>query len=288
MTSLIKKTLLLVLVALVALVPEVNAQNGRSSRHSSSSSSQGRSSNRSVRQSTRQLSKRFQQSGSQSSSRPSSSSPYLRVDGSSTAQESHAPWDGGRQWFDVSTNESGGYTLWGVPSWCSIEDRSSRGFYLVYNSNRNNEERTDYFEVRTSNNRVRINVGQDENPVEINNVWLTHNVMHDGVKCLEIHVDFSVDDMEGQDIIVLARFYLGDNQTRLIDNDNDPIFVIDTDDATWASTHWRDFKLYIPNNTLLHAKNFVDEITFDIIIGDEDGNIINYKENCASIVASSN
>ena len=275
MRSVLTRILLFMVVALVSLPLEVNAQNGTSGmRRKGSVTRQSRSKAITKNQGSRK-------SGSSSSRRSSGS--YLKVDGYETTRQSYAPWDGGREWFDVSTNSSS-YTVWGVPSWCSIEDKTSKGFYLVYDENYENYDRSDYIEVRTSSKSVRIDIAQDENPVVFNDVTVTHNVMIDGDKNLEIHVDFEVNGMKGEDILVIAQFYQKDNLTELIDPNGDPIFVARCDDATYEGTHWGDFKLYMPNSRMFGARNFIDEITFDVIVADSNGDVINFKEKCGSIV----
>ena len=88
---------------------------------------------------------------------------YLTVDGSSENRPKHFSYSGGYQYYSVNTNADN-YQIWGLPSWCKIENKTSSGFRLVCESNPNYSNRDDYFKVMVEGLEIRINVYQEGKP----------------------------------------------------------------------------------------------------------------------------
>lgn len=91
-----------------------------------------------------------------------SAAPYLTANGSSKSTTLSFDEYGYRKYIDVSTN-MGHYDIWGLPSWCKITDKTSRGFYLSCTNNPSSKSRDDYLEIRTGGQKVRINIYQSYN-----------------------------------------------------------------------------------------------------------------------------
>ena len=86
-------------------------------------------------------------------------STYLTVDGKSNLSVSFSG-DGGSKTFAVFTDAED-WRLLGVPSFCSVENKTSNTFTLRCNGNIGNA-RKDFFWVETKNDDVRIDVSQEE------------------------------------------------------------------------------------------------------------------------------
>lgn len=90
-------------------------------------------------------------------------SSYLTVDGSTSDKSKYFSYSGGRQFYDVSCS-TGSYEIWGLPSWCSIENKTTSGFTLVCGYNSSNSSRNDYFKVKAAGKEIRIDVQQGGKP----------------------------------------------------------------------------------------------------------------------------
>lgn len=90
---------------------------------------------------------------------------------------------------------------------------------------------------------------------KIHKVWVEHNVMYGGQKCMKIHVKFEVDNMKGKSGDCVAWFYY-ENGNKLYDTNNrystinGQVSVSESFTATYDGTLWNDFVLYIPNSEL--------------------------------------
>ena len=83
---------------------------------------------------------------------------YLTVDGNTALTQSFSSY-GGSHTFTVSTNASS-WETWGVPSWCTVESRTSTGFVLKCNAN-SGASRSDYMKIKAGNLEVRIDIKQE-------------------------------------------------------------------------------------------------------------------------------
>ena len=82
----------------------------------------------------------------------------LTVD-SKTAVSTSFSAGGGTETFYVSTDASS-WTTWGVPSWCSIEEKTSNSFTLRCAANTSSSSRSDYMKVKAGDKEVRIDISQ--------------------------------------------------------------------------------------------------------------------------------
>lgn len=86
-------------------------------------------------------------------------SSFLTVDGKGVVFASF-PVNGGEQTFQVSTDASE-WTLWGVPSFCQVVEKTAGSFTLRCNGN-SGSERKIYMKVKTRNDEVPIHISQEE------------------------------------------------------------------------------------------------------------------------------
>ena len=82
---------------------------------------------------------------------------YLTVDNQTAISTSFSA-SGGTETFYVSTD--GSWTTWGVPSWCSVEDKTSTSFRLRCDPNTSSSSRSDYMKVKAGDREVRIDITQ--------------------------------------------------------------------------------------------------------------------------------
>lgn len=87
------------------------------------------------------------------------STSYLKIDGSTSNKTKYFGEAGGREYYNVSTSANS-YETWGVPSWCSIENKTLAGFTLVCNRNANSSSRNDYMLVKAAGREIRIDITQ--------------------------------------------------------------------------------------------------------------------------------
>ncbi len=87
---------------------------------------------------------------------------YLKIDGSTKNKTKTFRERGGRETYSVSTS-AGSYEIWGVPEWCSIENRNASGFTLVCKRNDNSSSRSDYLEVKAAGKKIKIDIKQEAN-----------------------------------------------------------------------------------------------------------------------------
>lgn len=83
---------------------------------------------------------------------------YLKVD-DKTCVTCNFAGNGDKKTFSVSTDASS-WTTWGIPSWCSVENKTSTSFTLKCDVNDTSSERKDYMEIRSGSKSVRINITQ--------------------------------------------------------------------------------------------------------------------------------
>ena len=88
--------------------------------------------------------------------RPGAAS-YLTVDNQTSVSTSF-PASGGTEVFYVSTD--GSWTTWGIPSWCSVEDKTSTSFRLRCEANTTSSSRSDYMKIKAGDREVRIDITQ--------------------------------------------------------------------------------------------------------------------------------
>ena len=145
--------------------------------------------------------------------------------------------------------------------------RNGNTLTVRINANTSTSAREDYFNVKTTDGRIvkKITLKQSGKTSssssylttkgKIHKVWVEHNVMYGGQKCMKIHVKFEVDNMKGKSGDCVAWFYY-ENGNKLYDTNNrystinGQVSVSESFTATYDGTLWNDFVLYIPNSEL--------------------------------------
>lgn len=220
-------------------------------------------------------------------------SAYLKVNNYSDGITTTFDDGGGRKTYTVQTN-AGAYELWGVPSFCEIQEKTSTSFTLVCDRNTNRSERGDYFKVKAAGKEIRIDVKQKAATgpsASIDNVWVEHNIPRTGYNnvfnpvfgwqqvpftylVMRIHMDFNVDNMKGKTIRVCAFFFDEDGDKITTSNNqfrapNGQVTVQDTGNSPYTNSKWSDFTLEIPYSVMRKGSN-----KFYIQIQDSNGNTL--------------
>lgn len=142
---------------------------------------------------------------------------YLKVDGNTSDKNKYFGESGGREYYSVSTSASS-YETWGVPSWCSIENKTSSGFTLVCHKNTERNKRSDWMKVKADGHEIRIDIEQaafSGPTASITSVEQEHNVYNGYNKGMNIKLKFDVSGMLNKTITATAWFYYADNTTKL-------------------------------------------------------------------------
>lgn len=189
---------------------------------------------------------------------------FLKANGSTSNSSVSFTASGGKRKISVETSD-GTYEVWGVPSWCKVENKTSTSFDLVSTANTTIEKRTDYLKVKAAGKELRIDVSQDKvsgpMPV-IKNVWVEHNKMSGLQKGMKIHVNFQTLYARGMQGQLNAYFFL-QNGNKLIDY-NGYYRAVDGQVSTYTNfvpsyddTVFNDAVLFIPY-TELHLRGTFD------------------------------
>ena len=208
---------------------------------------------------------------------------YLTIDGNTSDKTKYFSESGGREIYYINTNASS-YETWGVPSWCSIENKTSSSFTLVCSPNTSTQERKDWMKVKAGGKEIRIDIKQEgkRSATTIHNTWITHNLtrsmwngyMWVNVSYMRIHCHFDVEGHKGENIRVCAFFYFA-NGNRV--NAVNPEFRTSDGQATvqgnghcdYEGTEWKDYSLDIPYYALPKGN-----LTVQIQIQDKNGGFL--------------
>lgn len=205
---------------------------------------------------------------------------YLQVDGSTSNRTKYFGESGGREYYSVSTNASS-YETWGVPSWCSIVNKSSSGFTLVCNRNTNRSSRSDWMLVKAAGKEIRIDIEQAASSgptATITSIEQFHNVFNGYVKGMNIKLKFDVSGMQGRRIKATAWFYYADNTTKLNNAYGGQVQVSNSDTAPYENTTFT-MTLFMPYQGLNMAYGWRGSLSFDIAIYDDNGNKLVRQDN---------
>lgn len=199
----------------------------------------------------------------------------LTVDGKMSVSTSFSE-NGGTEIFYVST-DANEWTTWGIPSWCSVQNKTSSSFILRCEANTSRSERSDYMKIKAGNKEVRIDItqsGKKGPSAVINNLWVEHNVFNGMSKGMRIHINLTVNGMLGKTVKYCVFFYLNDNTTRLINMYGGHISSSATGRATYESSAWSDWWIFVPYQWLYAAANRSNYCSFDVEIQDLNGNLL--------------
>lgn len=205
---------------------------------------------------------------------------YLKVDGSTSDKTKYFGESGGREYYSVSTSASN-YETWGVPSWCSVENKTSTGFTLVCNRNTSSSSRSDYMKVKAAGQEIRIDIKQEacSGPsATITSIEQEHNVFSGYSKGMRIKLKFDVSGMLNRTVKATAWFYYGDNTTKLNNGYGGQVCVSKSDTAPYENTTFT-MTLFMPYQSLNMARGFNGKLSFDIVISDSSGNKLARQDN---------
>lgn len=207
--------------------------------------------------------------------------PYLTVDGSTDDITKHFDEDGGRETYYVDTN-GGEYTLWGTPSWCTIEDRRPSQFTIVCGSNPYREPREDYMLVKAAGKEIRIDITQDAKSAPhagINSVSITHNTFRNNWKGMIVHVDFSVEGLKGSKVYAVADIYNALNSLPLISPQGQTLSYYATGNVTYDNTIFEDVTIFIPYAAIHLSSGGSNTFFLNVRIIDDGGNELAKSDN---------
>lgn len=205
----------------------------------------------------------------------------LTVDGSTSNKTKHFSESGGRVTYYVKTSDSS-YETWGVPSWCSIENKTSSSFTLVCNRNTSTERRNDYMKVKAAGKEIRIDITQDAKSgpsATINKLWVEHNVFNGMAKGLKVHINLTVNGMNGKNVKYCVFFYKEDNTTKLVNLYGNHISSYATSTSDYKSCNWSDWWIFVPYSTIFGASNSNGKYSLDVEIHDMNGKLLGRKDN---------
>lgn len=206
---------------------------------------------------------------------------YLKIDGSVSDKTKYFGEAGGREYYSVSTSASS-YETWGVPSWCSIENKTSTGFTLVCNRNTSTSSRSDYMKVKAAGQEIRIDIKQEASSgptAKVNRLWVDHNVFNGAVKGMKIHIDLDVNGMKGRTVKYCVFFYKEDNRTKLVNIYGNQISASSTGTPSYDNSNWSDWWIFVPYTNIFSAANSNGRFSLDVEIQDVNGKLLTRHEN---------
>ena len=205
---------------------------------------------------------------------------YLKVDGTTSDKITNFSESGGREYYSVSTSASS-YETWGVPSWCSIENKTSTGFTLVCNRNMSTTSRSDYMKVKAAGQEIRIDIKQEASSgpsATITSIEQEHNVYNGYAKGMRIKLKFDVSGMLNRTVKATAWFYYGDNTTKLNNGYGGQVKVSGSDTAPYEETSFT-MTLFLPYAELRMIGSGSITLSFDVVITDSSGKTLARKNN---------
>lgn len=207
-------------------------------------------------------------------------SSYLTVDNKTSV---NASFDASRssETFYVST-DADSWTTWGVPSWCSITDRTSTSFKIVCDANTSSSSRNDYMKIKAGDKEVRIDITQAGKPgptASIENVWVDHNAWNGMVKGMKIHIKLRVAGYQGRQVKFCVFFYQSDNSTKLVNMYGSHISQSATSTSDYEDCTWNDWWIFVPYANIFGARNATGRYSFDVEIQTSSGSLLTRNDN---------
>lgn len=193
--------------------------------------------------------------------RKQSETSYLTVD-NKTATSSRFSSSGGTESFTVRTDGSS-YDVRLLPSWCTVTSKGASSFTIRCAENTSTSSRSDWFEVKSGDKSVRIDVSQGgkENTISasFDNVWVQHNVsQYVGfvpVYGMNIHAKFTVNNLLNKTGLIQAYFTF-QNGSLLMDYNgqyrapNGQVSAWANFTPTYVNCQYNDFVLFVPYSEL--------------------------------------
>lgn len=212
--------------------------------------------------------------------RKAGESSYLKVDNKTSVSASFGA-SRSSETFYVST-DADSWTTWGVPSWCSITDRTSTSFKIVCDANTSSSSRSDYMKIKAGDKEVRIDITQAGNPgptATIDNVWVDHNAWNGMVKGMKIHIKLNVSGYKGRTVKYCVFFYQSDNSTKLVNMYGNHISSSATSTSDYDNCTWNDWWIFVPYTQIFGAANATGRYSFDVEIQTTSGKLLVRNEN---------
>ena len=160
--------------------------------------------------------------------------------------------------------------------------RNGNTLTVTIKENTRTESRADFFNVKASDGSKlqKISLSQSgkssssssstQKSATVYSVSADHNVMYNGEKCMKIHSHFSVYNMKGQKVYVIAWLYDNNNnyqtsyrtEARYDHNINDSHSVMAWETVTprYDNSEWKDYVLYLPNELISKSGYVVVEL----------------------------
>ncbi len=99
---------------------------------------------------------------------------------------------------------------------------------------------------------------------DISDIWLEHNVMYSGFNCIAIHLECSVEDMQGKTVNIAAYFFDDDDNAikapygapAQFRSSNGQLSVGVNVRVAYESAYWEDCVLYIPYGTFPYSGSY--------------------------------
>ncbi len=205
---------------------------------------------------------------------------FLKINGSTSDKTKYFSESGGRETYYVNTNANS-YETWGVPSWCSIENKTSSSFTLVCSPNTTSEERKDWMKVKAGGKEIRIDIEQEGKAgpsARIVSITQEHNVGYGYGRGMNIKIKFETSGMKNKKVTATAWFYYGDNTTRLNDRYGGHLNVSKTDTAPYEETTFT-MTLFIAYPDLCMMGSGSTVLSFDVVISDSSGTSLTRNNN---------
>lgn len=190
---------------------------------------------------------------------------YLRV------SDNHVSFDadGGNVKIEIETDGEWEIST-GTADWGHLTKHAS-SVTLSVDPSSENEDRTDWFEIKAGNIEKRIDITQHtshKQSANIERVWVDHNEYVNGEKGMLIHSEISVDYLEGKTIYVYAYFYQEDNTTPLHNTHGNDLYFYRSGNVNieHKSGRFNDFQIFVPYTGLNMASGTSGNFSFDIAV----------------------
>lgn len=213
-------------------------------------------------------------------SQTGSTGSYLEVDFSSEDTLAEFPSEGGEEVFFIYTDISD-WTIWGVPSWCSVTEKDGESFTLQCSPNTTGADRSDYMKVMAGDLELRIDITQKGSSSsasgrsgKVESFRVDYDKYQDGKRGMFIYVTFTVGQMQGRTGKCAAYFSYADG-SKLTDYDgsystpDSQVCLGENFVAKYDSTRFTDFKMFMPYEEFhIPAGSGKSELKFYLLIYD--------------------
>lgn len=195
------------------------------------------------------------------------SASYLTVNQLTSVSKTLGSNSGNERFFVNTDGKEWSVTC--LPTWCKVT-KYDNYFIFSYDRNVSHDDRSDWFEVKCDNQRVRVYITQNGAPLNItsrfNYASLIHNVQGiigvNGSQCLKINANVTIQGAGGQNCFVVAFIYDEyNNSIKAISQF--PQFGLQSSNDVYVSTEITpksdnsenyNVTLYLPNNAMRLGK----------------------------------